>query len=375
MPLILFIKISKRELIAMKRLKKYMWIVNTILFLIVFSIIFVRVSYVFRPLSENRENIVGYYAEDKDTLDVIFIGGSSTFVFWAPYEAWNDYGMVSYDLAANSMSPALLKGFVEEALKTQTPELLVIDLRALDVRDVHEGFYTESYIRNLTDALKYSSTRSSAIRYALEYEQPEYTRDIAEYFDLCMYHSNWQSLDEDNFRYAGNNVKHDFRGFGIVDVGYHKYFDRNDYSYVTEELPLSEDTEQILRELLDYCRDKELNVLFTLNPFYQDSEETKARYNYVERIVEEYGYDFIDANDYYDEMEIDFSHDFYNRDHVNIYGALKFTKFLGSYIVGHYEIPDRRGDYRYDAWNNGYEYWCEAVNEQKSVIDDYIANE
>lgn len=359
----------------MKRLKKYMWVANTFLFLTVFLVILCRVSYVFRPVSVDRQNIVGYYAEERDTLDVVFIGGSSTYVFWAPYEAWNDYGIASYDFSANSMSPALLKGLTEEAAKTQTPELYVIDLRALDVRDVREGFYTEYYIRIFTDALKYGATRSKAIKYAFGYEHPEYAYDIAEYFDICMYHSNWQKLDEDNFLYANNNVKHDFKGFGMVTEWFHQSFDKNDYSYVTKEEPLSEGTNQILLDLLDYCRENELNVLFTLNPIYMDSEETKARYNYVERIVREYGYDFIDANDYYDEMELDFSHDFYNRDHVNIYGALKFTRFLGSYIVEHYDLPDRRRDNLYDSWNDGYEYWCEAVAEQKSLIDDYIANE
>lgn len=370
---ILYIKISRKGDLNMKWLKNHIWILNTVMFFVTFAIIFLYVSYLLRPVTVNRKNVVGYYAEDKNTLDVVFIGGSSTYVFWAPYEAWADFGMVSYDFSTDSMSPALLKGLLEEALKTQTPKLLVIDLRALEVRDVHEGFYSEAYLRNITDALKYSSTRAKTIEYAFKYEQPEYAYDISEYFDLCMYHSEWQELDEDNFLYSKNCVNADFKGFEMITFAFHQYYDKNDYTYVTNEIPLSDETNQILIDLLSYCREKNINVLFTLNPIYMDNEEIKARYNYVKRIVNGYGYDFINTNDYYDEMCIDFSHDFYNRDHVNLYGALKYTKFLGSYIVNHYDIPDRRGDSTYASWNDGYKLWNDAVINQKKLIDNAIA--
>lgn len=359
----------------MKWLKKQIWVIHTVTFLLIFILLFFYVSYLFRPVSINRKNIVGYYAEDKNTIDIVCIGGSSTYVFWAPYEAWNEYGIVSYDFSTDSMSPALMKGLMEEALKYQTPRLFVIDLRALDVRDLHEEFYSEAYLRNITDSLKYSSNRNEIIRYAFEHEQPQLTNEASLYFDLCMYHSNWQRLNEDNFLYAKNHIKSDFKGFEMVTFAYHENFEENDYSYVTDELELSDGTNQILLDLLDYCRENSLNVLFTLNPFYRDSEDTKARYNYIERVVNEYGYDFIDCNDYYDEMDIDFSHDFYNRDHVNLYGALKYTKFLGSYIVDHYDIPDRRNDRMYNSWRENYQLWSKAVLEQKSLIDDAIKKE
>ena len=59
-------------------------------------------------------------------------------------------------------------------------------------------------------------------------------------------------------------------------------FEKNDYSWVTEVEPLSADPNAILIELLEYCKQAELKVLFFLNPFYMDSPVTKARYNYID---------------------------------------------------------------------------------------------
>ena len=357
------------------RYKNKLWIVNTILFSILFAFLFIHVSYLFRPYSVNRVNIVGYYSEPEDTIDVVFIGGSSTYVFWAPYIAWNEWGMSSYNFATDSMSPALLMGMIEEARKTQDPELFVIDLRALEVRETHPYFYTDAYLRNITDSLKYSFNRIKTTNYAFSYEQNGSQYNLENYLDLMMYHATWQNLNLLNFDYVSNKMEHPLKGFRMVDFAYHESFEMKDYSDITEKSTLSDSTNQILIDLLEYCNKNNLNVLFTLNSFYQENDDVKKIYNYVAEVVESYGYDFLNTNDYYEEMEIDFSHDFYNRDHVNLYGAEKYTTFLGRYIVQNYAIPDHRQETEYISWHEGYEAWCEQSIYQKQVIDDAIANE
>lgn len=357
------------------RYKNKLWIINTILFLSLFVFLFIKVSYLFRPYSENRVNIVGYYSEPENTIDVVFIGGSSTFVFWIPYIAWNEWGMSSYDFATNSMSPALLMGMIEEARKTQDPELFVIDLRAFEFREKHPDFYTDAFIRNITDSLKYSFNRIKTINYVFSYEQSGSQYNLENYLDLMMYHATWQDLNLLNFDYASNKTEHPLKGFGMVDFAYHEPFEMKDYSDITEKGSLSDSTNQILIDLLEYCKEKNLNVLFTLNPFNQENEDTKKIYNYVAEVVGCYGYDFLDANDYYEEMGLDFSHDFYDRNHVNLYGAEKYTAFLGQYIVQNYAIPDHRQETEYISWHEGYEVWCEKAMHQKQAIDNAIAGE
>lgn len=351
------------------------WIINTILFVMCFLFLFVRVSYLFRPGSVNRRNIIGYYCEQKNSLDVVLIGGSSTYVFWAPYVAWNQRGIVSYNFATDSVSPALLINMIKEASKTQTPSLYVIDLRALEVRETHPGFYSEWYLRNITDSLKYSQNRAEMIRYAFGYEQGDKEDLTANHIDLMLYHSNWQNLNKNNFLYSSNDQPEKLKGFWMVNFAFHSPLREYDWTHVQERRALSESTDRILTELLEYCRQEELPVLFTLNPICATDSGTKEIYNYVGDVVAEYGYEFLNTNDYYREMGIDFSHDFYNRDHVNLYGAEKYTAFLAKYISENYSIPDRRGEPDYEEWNAGYEVWCQEAEKEKALIDDVIANE
>ena len=90
--------------------------------------------------------------------------------------------------------------------------------------------------------------------------------------------------------------------------------------------------EEVLRNLLDYCRENRISVLFTVNPYTDIQEETQKQFNYMKAIVEEeYGYPFINFNLLYDELDIDFARDFYNGSHMNTNGAVKFTRYLAAF--------------------------------------------
>jgi len=361
--------------VNMRKNNNCRWLFTFCIFILAFIGLYVMISYIMRPVNMYRNTIQGLYSERDNSLDVVCIGGSSTSTFWEPYEAWGKWGMTSYDLSTDSMTPALIKYLMAETLKTQTPKVFVVDLRAIDVREEDKSYYTEASIRVVTDSMRYSMNRNSAIRYAMSIEEPEKVNDISLYADLIKYHSNWQTLTRDNFVYAFSKVRSYYKGFNIYKKEYHMPLEKKDYSQVERREPLSDETEQILIDILKYCRDNKLSVLFVVNPFWQKSDITKARYNYVSDLITQYGYTFLNTNDYYKEMDIDFSHDFYNHDHVNIYGADKYTLFLGEYIMNNYDISDKRDDKMYSYWNEEYVEWKKAAVLQKSEIDLAISKE
>ena len=88
----------------------------------------------------------------------------------------------------------------------------------------------------------------------------------------------------------------------------------------------------------------------------------------MESIISSYGFDFINLNDYYIEMELDFSKDFYNGNHVNCFGAEKYTDFLGKYIVNNYNMPDHRNEDRYISWHDDFAKFKEEESEIKEKI-------
>ncbi len=352
----------------MECIKKKSWIINTVFFVLAFIYIFVQVSELLKPDTINRENIVGLYNEAEDSIDIVCIGGSSTYTFFAPYIAYNEYGFTSYNLSAEAMSPALIKNLIYEAKESQTPQLYVVDLRAFDVREQNSQYYKENFVRKVTDHVRYSLNRLDMINYAFGYEQTEFTEYEYNYFDISLWHSNWQKVGESNYRYLLEDVKAINKGFIFVTNYWHKELTKKDWSSVTEEMELSEQTNNIFLELLDYCEDENINVLFTVNPFYQDTSETKQRYNYMERIIEERGFKFINTNDYYDQMGIDFTTDFYDENHTNILGAEKYTRFLGKYIMDSFELDLNHDSTVVKDWNAGYIEWEIRVQNHKNRL-------
>lgn len=82
-----------------------------------------------------------------------------------------------------------------------------------------------------------------------------------------------------------------------------------DVSTVTGTEAIPEEQEQTLRQLLSYLQENDLNALFFLSPKTMTEQEQRM-YHYIGDIVEEYGFTFLNLNDHYEEIGIDFATDF-----------------------------------------------------------------
>ena len=137
--------------------------------------------------------------------------------------------------------------------------------------------------------------------------------------------------------------------------------------------PIGKETEKLLNELLDYLEKRNVKALFVVSPYLQTKTE-KMNFNYIEKIIKSRNQDFLDANDYIKEMNLNYAYDFIDIDHVNIYGAEKYTEFFTKYLVNNYKLPDRRGDKLYDEdFNNLIPKWNQNVEETKKAIKEIIA--
>ncbi|KAA3382541.1 hypothetical protein, partial [Akkermansia muciniphila] len=278
------------------------WIVKSLIFAVIFIFLFINLSYLFRPIQINRTNIVGLAAEPKNSIDMLYIGGSSTFVYWAPMQAWEEEGITSYNFAGNTMSPALLKPMLQEGLKVQDPKLIVIDLRAFPRRDAIP--YEEENIRSFTDFLPYSLNRAKAIEKAISLGEANKKNRLQLHLDLVTYHGNWKNISKEQFQYADNQFTSYSRGFYLVPETVKQPLPT--VSNLSEKETLSEETNLLLLELLDYCKTLDKEFLFIVNPYVLD-EKSQKQYNYIGSIVEEYGIQYLNTNYYYDEKGLDFT--------------------------------------------------------------------
>jgi hypothetical protein len=304
---------------------------------------------------------------------VVFLGASSTFAFMEPMEFWNTYGVASYDFATSNLPPQCIKYCLKEIVKTQSPKLIVIDLKTFVVAE--DGYYLETDVanmdhevplRNIIDNMKYSQNRLDMIENCV----PD-TYDKSSFIvDLLKYHTEWSRLlDAQSLAFARNESSDYAKGFKLQEAW--KSLETTDYSNIKKRRTMSDRLEEILQDLLDYCKEEDLPVLFVANP-YNQKKSHKQMFNHISDVIEENGFTFLNTNDYRDEIGLDFTTDYYDKDHVNVFGADKYTSFITAYLMEHYDLPDHRGESAYQSWDDDYVTWSEEKENTKAAILEKI---
>jgi len=341
-----------------------------IIFLALFLAILLPVSYMVRTNGDVKDRFAGFYAEKKNSLDVVMIGSSPVFPYYAAPKLWGETGIAMYPLSTNVQRPAAMRYLMEEAEKTQSPALYIFEMRmfTMDEAGLMENM---AYTRGVTDNLKYSPQRIRTIR-GLVPEDDEEGR-LSYYIDIMKYHTNWKMLalpsEWANMFYCHS---HPLKGYTFRDeVGPQPMPACGGMEGV---LAISEEQEGYLHDLLACLKENGQEALFIVSP-YGESPEEQQMFNYMAGIVEESGYAFLNMNDYYEEIGIVFEEDFADYgSHTNAVGAEKCTDFLREYLTEHYTIPDHRGDASYASWDEAYKLWQTRQNEAVETIRERIAN-
>lgn len=338
-------------------------IVQFIIFMGILLFLFCKVTWIFRANdSQSREIILGF--NNIENIDVVLYGGSTLLRYYQPLEAYNEKGYTSYNYATSSARADLLKTYIEESRTSNDAILYVCDIRSMPM--VTETI-TAASLRNWSDSIAvFSPQRIKGITSFL-FTRDWKDRDILSfYLDIVKYHNNYSSLASS---YQWSYVKTG----SIYDV--EKGFEPNkkavpfDKPIITEERgELTEQQANALSELLDYCDDENLQILFIVCPYIITEADWKI-FNTCGDIIQDRGYDYINFNDYYDAIGLDFETDFGDANHVNYLGAEKYTEYLMNYISDHYELPDHRGDEAYLNWDDDYKkYTSQQASWKESIV-------
>ena len=70
----------------------------------------------------------GYYAEPKNTIDVLFLGNSDTYRGVSPMKIWEDYNITSYSYVSAGQRIWTCYYMLIEALKTQKPKVIFLNV-------------------------------------------------------------------------------------------------------------------------------------------------------------------------------------------------------------------------------------------------------
>ncbi len=298
-------------------------------------------TYMMREPIMEKTNLMGFYAEPEDTLDVVFIGSSTLRTSVNPIVLWQDYGITSYDIATSSQRPTALIHFLREVQKYQKDALYVIDVNLVrNDYDVWEE-QNEGSIRHITDGMKYSFNRLRCINDIVEGDKSSY------YFDILKYHSNIEELT--NFDAWDFEVRNPWKGFIMLTD---TVFSPCKYKYTDEKGSIPAYGENALRELLLYSKQNDINVEFIITESHGIDYKTCQC---IKEIVEEYGFDCFVFNDHEDELNMDESMDFYDELHTTVLGSEKCTRLYGKYLVEKYGSFPVKSDKVTEDWNESVE--------------------
>ena len=353
-----------------------------ICFVIILTLLYSAVSYLFIPKDKEWKNFRGLYAVAMDSLDIIYFGGSVCIVSWMPYEVWHKSGLTSYALGKSNFPSFAYKSVINEALSYQSPQLLIIDARPFVY--TYTGLHDEiiSTIPLIRCLKTYSPQRYliSEICYSIYSDEVEEGKREATsetfasmFFDIVRYHGNWSSLDSSFFPNAENFLPYNYSK-GFLKVTRHEALTLCNNSGIVSSQAVNSRAESDLTTLLDYLDSIGMNALFVVAP-YDECANEKAQYNYLSNIIASRGQRFVDFNDFCDEIGIDGDTDFYSSNHLSVFGAEKYTSYLSAYIKENYSIHSVHSDAVIGSWERGYPLWNEHLTALKGAVAALIAEE
>ena len=325
-----------------------------ILFVVMVVIVLIPLSYSLRPLElgngDTRRRIAGFYAEEDNSIEVVVVGGSGVYRYVNNPYLWKSERITSYNLGFSALSIYLLEDLVDELCKTQTPKVVIVDARKFLLTETEE--IDDVKAQRVINNVKYSWERCRMINKV--YSAP--IDRFNNYFDIILYHSNYAKFSRENLQYLDNENPNPLKGFEPVDkVVNLEYIDVTE---VTGEEPLSEPSERALRSLLEKCQKENVEIMLLSTP-WQITEEYQKRSNYLKDIVDEYGFHYLDMNAVVDEVVaqegLDWSTDFYDDRHVNVYGSEKVTAYVGRYLREHYQFDEDYDETLLESWDKALE--------------------
>ena len=348
-------------------MKKKLYLNRTIklisLFLAVAVCSYLLQTFLLCHSDSNRERIKAFYLEKEDTLDVVFIGASEVYCDFASSYAYGKYGFTSYPYVSQGMPITLYTTAVKEVLRKQHPKLFVVEINAALYGSEH--MVNESYYKYYLDSMPLNKNKIDFIENNITENKIEY------YLPLIKYHNNWSKFPKDlNWSFAV--VLDYFRGYNLLK-GVKNNTVTSDlkkeelYNYSKKEknrcLDLEPSCYQGFIEFLDFCKSENLNVVFTRfpHPIIKNGLNRSRRANEIGKILKEYGYDYLNFDYMLDELGLDPVNDYYNAEHMNIFGQKKFTEYFSEYLMEHYSITeselDEKTKERWDKCAEEYEIY------------------
>lgn len=310
--------------------------VKTVYFLLILALVLGWVNAVLALKSfDGLHPMQQLYEQKENSVDLLVLGSSHAFVNIDSGTLWEEYGISAYDLAGGAQPFWNTYYFLKEALKTQSPKLIVMDAftAVLTVEYNDNGRAVSN-----TFGMKWSWDKVEAIKLSAP---PD--KQSSFLLGYCQYHTRFRELTREDFledkgdsaKYA--NWKGSYVSTGVSPFQWPAYVQTEDRS------PMTAKTEEWYRKTIELAQSSGVPLLIVVTPYPAVTAEHQAIYNTAADIAGEYGVPFVNFNQNFGALELDPATDYFDGHHMNVWGSQKFTKQLGNLLTERYDLPDHRG--------------------------------
>lgn len=333
-------------------MKGILW--KTIAFIAIFLVIFGNVNRLFM----DKYSYIKYkdFYNEKENLDVLFLGTSRMVNGVDPMELWHDWGIASYNLANYSETISTNYWQLVNALQYTQPKVVVLDLFASHT----EYTVNDAMLHHFTDAMPMTKTK---IRTVMNLEDKNRWDEYL--FEFSLYHSRWngeltmQDIKPELWKTRGGEIR-----YNVVPNEQPHFIPKDQYN------EMSGVNLEYLQKIIDLCKQEEIQIILTYLPYASDeTSQRNANYGYI--IAEKNDIPYLDI--IREGLEFNFATDMADDGgHMSALGARKVTDYLGKYLTEKCNVPDRRNDHSYDYWNIDYTNYMQfkenMINNQTDLL-------
>lgn len=336
--------------------------VKTVAFLVLLGLILYPVQKVMARKSLDRPwdmtNKVGGFYNEEDQFEVMYFGPSHAYAAFSPLAIWEETGVKSYVLATQQQPMWATYTYVKEALKTQSPALVVVEFRM--------AFSDQEYFAEKdTIPVSYAYMDDLALSWdkvkLAGQSAPDWESRFGLLFNFMMYHSRWKEMHRSDFTFRRSQVRDPYKGF-VMLAPQETPQPRPPIETVGGTTPLLEKNQYWLEEIIKLCQEKGVELWLIKTPCNLELEE-KPMLNTVKATAERYNVPFHDFNEDYYSMGL--TQDmFYDAHHLDALGADRFSRYFAGVLA--VARPNLETDPDNVAWAADLEEYKAALAEFQS---------
>lgn len=314
---------------------------GVLVLLLLFSLMMRPQKWFDEKLIQNRDSRYIQITEQKEnTIDVLNIGDSLSLSVFSPMELYRQQGFTGFNIGADGLRLAESYHYLKNACKRQKPKVLMI-----------ESLYLFRY--------KLSDDSVMLLSQPIYYHVP-----------FIKYHNIWKALVE----LPGVMIYH--RGYTVNENsatyrGPENYMDQPIADNGRTEIPSF--NRAWFDRIKEFCDAKGIEIVIY-------SAASASNYNWdrvhaLEDFAAQEGVTYIDLNEHIDEIGINWDEDSNDGgDHMNYFGCVKSTGFLGNYLRENADLTDHRGDENYSDWDSELVYYDQLVKDMDNMSFHDIHN-